>query len=96
MYTYWHTHAHTHTQANELHPEIIGVPTDAENKLVFGSYDGKTDPLDLQDVIGDTEKPAEDVLMDAQGNNFVHKPQGEPISDSVIANWDLWNGVADP
>jgi len=55
-----------------------------------------TDPLAINAVLGDTEKPAEDVLMDMHGNNFLHKPQGEPISDSILANWDLWNGVADP
>jgi len=47
-------------------------------------------------LLGDTEKPAEEVLKDSRENNFLHKQQGEPISDSLITNWDLQNGVADP
>ena len=87
---------HPTHKGNTRYPAAIGLPTVAENKLLFGSTDGKADPLGFNAELGDTEKPASDVILDMQGNNFVHKPQGEPITDSVVANWDLWNGVADP
>lgn len=83
-------------EATKDRPAVMGLPTKAENTLLFGSCDTNKNPCDMQALLGDTEKPAEDVLLDAKGNNFIHKPQGEPISDSVLANWDLWNGVADP
>ena len=41
-------------------------------------------------LLGDTEKPAEEVLKDSQMNAFLHKQQGEPISvcESVgVGGW---------
>jgi len=74
----------------------LGLPTPAEKALVNGELAGQADPFAVNVMLGDTEKPAEEVLLDSQHNNFLHKQQGEPISDSLIADWDLQNGVADP
>ena len=34
-------------------------------------------------------------MTDTELNHFLHKQQGEPITDSEITNWDLNNGVMD-
>lgn len=74
----------------------LGLPTAEEKALINGQLGEKDDPFALDATLGDTQKPAEEVLMDSQHNNFLHKQQGEPISDSLLADWDLQNGVADP
>ena len=77
----------------------MGAPTAAENKLVYGDlYDthGVVDPMGASSTfLGDQEKPAEMVLRDSHWNNFLHKQQGEPISDPFISNWDMQSGIYD-
>jgi hypothetical protein len=58
----------------------LGTPTRDENALINGELAGKVDPFRLDAMLGDSEKPAEQVLQDSQGNNFLQKEQGEPIS----------------
>ena len=55
-------------KATESHPAIIGLPTEAENRLLFGSCETNENPCEMQALFGDTEKPAEDVLLDAKVN----------------------------
>ena len=53
-------------KATKDRPAVMGLPTTAENKLLFGSCDTNNNPCDMQALLGDTEKPAEDVLLDAK------------------------------
>lgn len=87
-------HMYINPKTREKAP--LGAPTPEENALVNGELNDKIDPFAIDKVLGDTEKPAEEVLKDADHNNFLQKQQGEPITDSLLGNWDLQNGVADP
>jgi len=53
-------------EATKDRPAVMGLPTKAENTLLFGSCDTNKNPCDMQALLGDTEKPAEDVLLDAK------------------------------
>jgi hypothetical protein len=72
-------------------PTVQGPKTPEEKALLDGS-----DPLQTVGLFGDEERPAADVLAGKAQDAYKHKPEGEPLTDAGLNNWDMMNGVADP
>jgi len=68
---------------------VTGNLTPKESQLVFGN-------MGSEKWFKDDKMPAETVLEHHKNDFRNRKARGEPVSDALIAGWDMMNGVADP
>mmetsp|Transcript_30545 Transcript_30545/g.98400 ORF Transcript_30545/g.98400 Transcript_30545/m.98400 type:complete len:265 (-) Transcript_30545:110-904(-) len=68
---------------------VKGDLTPEESQLVYGN-------MGSDKWFKDDKMPAETVMEHHKNDFRNRKARGEPVSDALIAGWDMMNGVADP